>query len=449
MSANDELIRQLVDEALGTCEPEFVDETATAYTRSVLERKFAAVLKRNARTPRPAGGAVSETSYATVRKLCEVSNPPDYASKTPNCSFPQCDEGFACERGQALMRVLASIKTGPISKVEILAACDWPAEPFKFFDEPGEHDPCYVCMPGGALLPLNHHGTNGVDQARARFIVDACNAALSTPAASRTVKYDTPDGPRYSEIVDGARVHGDKPLSDAGREAVSDIIEAVRNKLAPPASAGSEGAWTAELESARIDLCKWLVATADDYEQSSEISKRLLEAEQCITLLAHCVAAPTTPANADEAGLREILAQEVEFLECKKFAAKAIRVGLSTDVRAESALSAMRRASQSPAVGDGLAEALEKFNKRDLEDDPPWPQDSDLEGVWQEGVSWALLQVGKFLGIKNWDADGASESIEGDVAHEIGSIFATAKLYDPETGAWASLTPAMPADGGK
>lgn len=92
--------------------------------------------------------------------------------------------------------------------------------------------------------------------------------------------------------------------------------------------------------------------------------------------------------------------------------------------------------------GDGLAEALEKFNKRDPEDAPPWPQDSDLEGVWQEGVSWALLQVGKFLGIKNWDADGASESVEGDVAHEIGSIFATAKLYDPENGAWATLAPA-------
>jgi hypothetical protein len=56
--------------------------------------------------------------------------------------------------------------------------CDWPAEPFTFHDEPGEHDPCYVVMPGGAMLPINHHAGKGVDIARAKFIVAACNAAL-------------------------------------------------------------------------------------------------------------------------------------------------------------------------------------------------------------------------------------------------------------------------------
>ena len=59
------------------------------------------------------------------------------------------------------------------------ADCDWPNEPFKFLDDPGEHDPCYVVMPGGAMLSLNHHAAPGVDIARAKFIVDACNMVLS------------------------------------------------------------------------------------------------------------------------------------------------------------------------------------------------------------------------------------------------------------------------------
>ena len=56
----------------------------------------------------------------------------------------------------------------------------WPADKlFEFKDELGEHDPCYVIMPDGAALPLSHHATNGVDQARAKFIVDACNEKLN------------------------------------------------------------------------------------------------------------------------------------------------------------------------------------------------------------------------------------------------------------------------------
>lgn len=55
--------------------------------------------------------------------------------------------------------------------------CDWPeGVPFRFHDEPGEHDPCYVVMPDGASLPLNHHAGEGFDIARAKFIVAACNA---------------------------------------------------------------------------------------------------------------------------------------------------------------------------------------------------------------------------------------------------------------------------------
>jgi hypothetical protein len=65
----------------------------------------------------------------------------------------------------------------------LLAACDWPSPLpamalFEFYDDPGEHDPCYVIMPGGSMLALNHHAVNGVDQARARFIVAACNDLL-------------------------------------------------------------------------------------------------------------------------------------------------------------------------------------------------------------------------------------------------------------------------------
>ena len=46
-------------------------------------------------------------------------------------------------------------------------------------DEPGEHDPCYVVMPGGSMISLNHHATEGVDIARAKFIIDACNEKLN------------------------------------------------------------------------------------------------------------------------------------------------------------------------------------------------------------------------------------------------------------------------------
>lgn len=60
----------------------------------------------------------------------------------------------------------------------LVEQCDWPeGGRFTFHDEPGEHDPCYVVMPDGAALPLNHHAGEGVDIARAQFIIAACNAA--------------------------------------------------------------------------------------------------------------------------------------------------------------------------------------------------------------------------------------------------------------------------------
>lgn len=67
-----------------------------------------------------------------------------------------------------------------------LVACDWPADGrFTFHDEPGAHDPCYVVMPGGSALPLNHNDGEGVDVARAKFIVAACNAAIASLTADK------------------------------------------------------------------------------------------------------------------------------------------------------------------------------------------------------------------------------------------------------------------------
>lgn len=42
---------------------------------------------------------------------------------------------------------------------------------------------------------------------------------------------EIPGGPKYATVVDGCVVHGDVPLTPASREAVSEIIAAVREKL--------------------------------------------------------------------------------------------------------------------------------------------------------------------------------------------------------------------------
>jgi len=71
-----------------------------------------------------------------------------------------------------------------LADVSFLALC-WPKSArFEFEDEPGEHDPCWLILPGGEKLALNHHATNGVDQARAKFIADACNSALDAADTS-------------------------------------------------------------------------------------------------------------------------------------------------------------------------------------------------------------------------------------------------------------------------
>jgi hypothetical protein len=65
-----------------------------------------------------------------------------------------------------------------MTKKEILEICGWPDIPFSFYDEPGEHDPCYVVMPGGCTLALNHCAPGMMDITRAKFIIDACNEKL-------------------------------------------------------------------------------------------------------------------------------------------------------------------------------------------------------------------------------------------------------------------------------
>jgi hypothetical protein len=54
--------------------------------------------------------------------------------------------------------------------------CDWPEEgQFSVRDSLDEHAACLVVMPGGSCLEFCHHALNGVDQARAKFVADACN----------------------------------------------------------------------------------------------------------------------------------------------------------------------------------------------------------------------------------------------------------------------------------
>lgn len=83
------------------------------------------------------------------------------------------------------------------------ADCDWPDDIFRFVDESGEHDPCYVVMPGGAMLPLNHHAGEGVDIARAKFIVAACNAALSRSNSPGTNGQETACSLFVDDFQDG------------------------------------------------------------------------------------------------------------------------------------------------------------------------------------------------------------------------------------------------------
>jgi hypothetical protein len=98
----------------------------------------------------------------------------------------------------------------------LLQKCDFPEKGiFSFVDSPGEHNPCYVVMPGGAMLEFNHHAGDGVDVARARFIVGACNVRLAT-------------SPLDDEILSLVRVWREcKPERRPSAEALADRIVSV------------------------------------------------------------------------------------------------------------------------------------------------------------------------------------------------------------------------------
>lgn len=137
---------------------------------------------------------ISENRYA-LRSLAVAQAKPDCEemTHTRSCGYFDDEVGCTCclkERialsteqtmHRAWRKRAEEAEAALASAQAVLAPldCDWPDAPFTFLDEPGEHDPCYVVMPGGAMLSLNHHATPGVDIARAKFIVDACNAALS------------------------------------------------------------------------------------------------------------------------------------------------------------------------------------------------------------------------------------------------------------------------------
>lgn len=67
----------------------------------------------------------------------------------------------------------------------LLKDCDWPdGKGFSVQDDIDEHLPCYVHMPCGGGIAFHHHAVNGVDQARAQFVADACNAWLAVLRAN-------------------------------------------------------------------------------------------------------------------------------------------------------------------------------------------------------------------------------------------------------------------------
>lgn len=98
---------------------------------------------------------------------------------------------------------LAAAQSPSAPDASVRKACDWPDAPFTFYDEPGEHDPCYVVMPGGAMLSLNHHAGIGVDIARAKFIIAACNSALAGDAARwfKVAKTEADGRERMSQLA--------------------------------------------------------------------------------------------------------------------------------------------------------------------------------------------------------------------------------------------------------
>jgi hypothetical protein len=87
--------------------------------------------------------------------------------------------GFAEHQTAFRERVKAALALGPD---EFLRQCNFGSgtpQTFKVVDAAGEHDPSYLVLPGGSMLPLNHFADELTDVCRAIFIAEACNAALN------------------------------------------------------------------------------------------------------------------------------------------------------------------------------------------------------------------------------------------------------------------------------
>lgn len=110
-------------------------------------------------------GEPHEKSVHCTNDDCRVSQP-----------FASGDYAIAAWNRRQLLAQPADADSWP-------ERCDWPkGKRFTVRDEPGEHDPCYLVMPGGGMIPFVHHATNGVDQARAEFIASACNSFIAYEA---------------------------------------------------------------------------------------------------------------------------------------------------------------------------------------------------------------------------------------------------------------------------
>jgi hypothetical protein len=79
----------------------------------------------------------------------------------------------ALEIAAGIYRVRNEIEFPPYKRLDFKIG-----DRFSFHDDPGPHDPCYVVLPGGAMVPLNHHAGEGVDVARAKWMIDTLNKEL-------------------------------------------------------------------------------------------------------------------------------------------------------------------------------------------------------------------------------------------------------------------------------
>jgi hypothetical protein len=136
---------------------------------------------------------------------CQTLDAAEVCSELANAVGVECEPGWWRTVGRLAFSRPELV--GDEALVERVAGLEWPAgERFTFHDDPGEHEPCYVVMPGGGAIPLNHHDRNGVDQARARFIVNACNAALFPRAALQAIPAPATDaGQSADSLVEAAK----------------------------------------------------------------------------------------------------------------------------------------------------------------------------------------------------------------------------------------------------